>query len=285
MRCVRTLPVALTLLAAVAPAAGQTTVTFENPTLSQPLSGPNTFQNGSTLSPPGSFTTAGATFNNSYNATFDTWSGWAYSNVTNVTTPGFGNQYAAYALPNGGGDNSSNFGVAFTFNPGDATIQLPVGMRPASVRLTNTTYAALSMRDGDQFAKKFGGTSGNDPDFFLLTITGLNGQNQPTGSVNFYLADYRFTDNSLDYIVAQWTTVDLSALGEDTSRLSFALTSSDVGAFGMNTPAYFALDNLVLTPVPEPSLVGWSVAVAFGAWRLIRRQKAHGRTTLDGSRD
>jgi hypothetical protein len=34
------------------------------------------------------------------------------------------------------------------------------------------TYAALSMRDGDGFAKQFGGASGDDPDYFLLTITG-----------------------------------------------------------------------------------------------------------------
>src|SRR5829696_8207841 len=85
----------LTLLAA-GPAAAQTIVTFENPTLAQPLTAPNSFQNGATLSPPGSFTTAGSTFNNSYNASFGAWSGWSYSNVTNITTPGFGNQYAAF---------------------------------------------------------------------------------------------------------------------------------------------------------------------------------------------
>jgi hypothetical protein len=67
---------------------------------------------------------------------------------------------------------------------------------------------------------------------------------------------------ALDYIVSQWTTVDLLALG-NASRLTFNLDSSDNGPFGMNTPAYFALDNLSMTPTPEPSalnLVSMTIA-------------------------
>ena len=258
----------LTVLAASAPSRGQPIVTFENPTLTQPLTGPNTFQNGSTLNPPGSFTTVGATFNNNFNSSFNSWSGWSYSNVTNVTSPGFTNQYAAYNVPGGGsGDASANYGVAFNFSPGDATIAIPVGQRPQSMRVANTTYTALSMLNGDQFAKQFGGPTGNDPDFFLLTITGMNAQNQSTGILDFYLADYRFSNNSLDYIVSQWTTVDLSSLGSDTTLLSFALSSSDVGDFGMNTPSYFAADNLAFTPVPEPTSIILVAAGGIGPWR------------------
>ncbi|MFP5471550.1 MAG: DUF4465 domain-containing protein, partial [Bacteroidia bacterium] len=63
------------------------------------------------------------------------------------------------------------------------------------------------------------------------------------GTVEFYLADYRFSDNSQDYIVDDWTLVDLSSLG-NVSKLKFMLNSSDVGAWGMNTPAFFVLDEL-----------------------------------------
>ena len=56
---------------------------------------------------------------------------------------------------------------------------------------------------------------------------------------------------SQPYVISQWTTVDLSPLGNAAS-LQFTLASSDTGAFGINTPTYFALDNLALTPVPEP---------------------------------
>ncbi len=271
MRTIFRVSAALALLAG--PARAQTVVTFENPTLSQPLAGPGGYQNGRTLSPPGSFTASGVTFNNDYNPTYDSWSGWSYSNVKNLATPGYGNQYAAYNVPGGGAGaaGSANYAVANNFSPGDATVALPAGTRPDSLQVTNTTYAALSIQTGDQFAKKFGGAAGNDPDYFRLTIIGKNGQNQTTGSVDFYLADYRFADNSQDYLVSQWTTVDLSALGADTAALSFELNSSDVGAFGMNTPAYFAVDNLALSPVPEPASAVLLAAVGAGLWGARRR--------------
>jgi hypothetical protein len=204
---------------------------------------PDSYYNGSDQT--GGFVSRGAAFNNHYNAMFDTWSGWSYSNKTDVKTPGFQNQYSAYNLPDGGGDNSPNYGLAFNFNFGDALIQLPKGTAPQSVRITNTTYAALSMRDGDQFSRRFGGDSGLDPDWFLLTIYGLDDGGEMTGSVDFYLADYRFQDPELNYIVDSWTTVDLTDLG-NAMALGFDLTSSDNGPFGMNTPAYFAVDNLVV---------------------------------------
>ena len=106
--------------------------------------------------------------------------------------------------------------------------------------LNISTYAALSMRDGDAFAKKFGGPTGNDPDFFRVTVRGFDALGTLTGSVEFFLADYRFTNNAQDYIVSQWTTLSLTPLG-NAAKLTFALDSTDNGPFGMNTPAYFAL--------------------------------------------
>jgi len=221
------------------------------------------------------FASGGASFNNYYDATFDFWAGFAASRIVNATTPGYGNQYASFA---GGGDGSANYAVGYvdSFTPTLPHINLPAGTRPTNVRITNTTYAGLSMQLGDGIlvppgpGKKFGGASGNDPDWFLLTITGRNAGGV-TGTTEFYLADYRFANNAQDYIVNQWTTVDLLALGSATS-LDFTLTSSDNGSFGMNTPAYFALDNLSVTTVPEPGtwmLLGTAIVVR----TLIRRKK------------
>lgn len=175
------------------------------------------------------------------------WSGWSYSNTTDTTTPGFTNQYSAYTGSGNGG--SANYAVAYLGSPTvlfDGPSAVPGGY------FTNSTYAALSMLNGDGFAKKFGGTSGNDPDFLMLTITGWNAANLSTGSVDFYLADYRFADNASDYVVRDWTFVNLASLGT-VSKLTFGLVSTDNGQFGMNTPAYFALDDLTVTAVPEPS--------------------------------
>lgn len=259
--------VGLLTIASPSQALAQQVVDFEDLSLA-----PNSYYNGSDGA--GGFTSRGAFFNNSYNPTFDSWSGWSYSNTTNTTTPGFTNQYSAYT--GGGFNGSSNYGVAFTFSPGDAYIDLPTGFNAQSAQITNTTYAALSILNGDQFAKKFGGVSGNDPDFFQLTITGLDEQGTAIDNVNFYLADYRFSDNSQDYLVDTWKTVDLSSLKQAT-RLSFAVTSSDIGQFGLNTPAYFALDDLVLSPshpisVPEySSVLSLLTFSAFGSILTFKR--------------
>ena len=50
----------------------------------------------------------------------------------------------------------------------------PVSHRHRQRLLTNTTYAYYTMLNGNRFAKKFGGASGADPDWFKLTITGKN---------------------------------------------------------------------------------------------------------------
>ena len=121
----------------------------------------------------------------------------------------------------------------------------------ASVMITNTTYAWDSILNGDFAATPFGGASGDVPDWFLLTIAGFDAGGGSTGSVELYLADYRFADNSLDYIVDEWIEVDLTGLG-GVARLELSLTSSDVGQFGINTPTYFAMDDLTQA-IPEPS--------------------------------
>lgn len=265
-----------TALASVAHAQ-TSTITFDDKT----LPGPNTAYYGQDSA--GGFTSGGAFFNNNYtdfSGGFFGWEGFAYSNVVNTTTAGFTNQFAAYHLPGGGGDGSANYGVAFNYNYSSTTvvdafgkITLQSGTRPQSIRLTNTTYTALSMLNGDSFSKKFGGPTGNDADYLLLVIQGRDAGNAITGTVPFYLADYRFANNSLDYLISQWTTVDLSSLPGSTTALTFELTSSDVGSFGINTPTYFALDNL-LVAVPEPramALVGL-VAVMSG-WRMVKRRR------------
>lgn len=219
------------------------------------------------------FTSGGVAFNNFVDPMFGSWAGFAASRVTDITTPDFTNQYSAYS-PTGGGDASAQYAVGyysefFNFSP---RLTLPAGMRPLSVRVTNTTFAYFTMLNGNQFAKKFGGPTGDDPDFFRLIVTGFDDANAVTGSTEFLLADFRFANNAQDYIVNDWTTLDLTPLGAARS-VQFGFESSDVGPFGINTPTYMAIDNLTITVVPEPSslaLVGLAVA---GGWRVSRRRK------------
>lgn len=219
---------------------GQTTADFENFDLE-----PESFLNGSDGS--GGFSSGNIFLNNTYTSTpdFSFWSGWSISNTTDQTTPGVTNQYSAYT---GTGSSMGNYAVT---SGGQGIIELTdeaVGGTVEGMMVTNTTYAALSMLEGDDFAKKFGGETGDDPDFFLLTIKKWLDGNLSTDSVDFYLADYRFDDNSMDYIVDEFTYIDLSSLGNADS-LQINLSSSDVGQFGMNTPAYFAMDNFTTSNV------------------------------------
>ena len=152
------------------------------------------------------------------------------------------------------------------FAPGGAFFNFSSPTRVSSVEITNATYAALSMQNGDSFSKAFGGPSGSDPDFFRVTFTGYSEPDKEgfvTGSQEFYLADFRFDENSRDYIVDEWQTLELSSLGTVRS-VSIGMDSSDVGAFGMNTPAYLAIDNLSITSVPEPGNLALLAIVSVG---------------------
>jgi hypothetical protein len=222
--------------------------------------GLSTLAPGEFLDPPttgGSFTSGAITFLND-----GSFSGFSASTTMDTTTPGFTNQYSNIAGSGAGG--SAGFGIAYS----NSTIVLSTPQSVLSAEFTNTTYAALSMLDGDTFGKQFGGPSGSDPDFFRLLIEGIDDLGSSTGIVELMLADYRFVDDSLDFILDQWVFLDLTGLGV-VSELRFDFESSDVGMFGINTPTYFAIDNLVT--IPEP---GHAILIGLGLMTLASRRRS-----------
>ncbi len=106
----------------------------------------------------------------------------------------------------------------------------------------------------------------------------MNGTGSQVGEVDFYLANYT-SPSSLP--VSVWTVVDLTSLAGAQS-LSFDHASSDVEPFGINTPEYFAMDDLTLNvaSVPEPTSAVLAL-IAVGALGLLgrigrrRRQAQH----------
>ena len=114
-------------------------------------------------------------------------------------------------------------------------------------KIANTTFAYNSMKSGDAFAKKFGGASGNDADSFVLKISAFH-RGQFLFSKRVILADFRFADNAKDYILDSWAIVDLSMPQNEVGprdSFVFELMSSDNGQFGMNTPGFFAIDEVI----------------------------------------
>ena len=176
-----------------------------------------------------------------YDNSFQYWSsGFAVSNRKDSVTSGYTNLYSA--KPSEGCLGSSTYAIAQNF----AVAKLVGSSQQDSVYgfyVANSTYAYNSMRDGDAFAKKFGGSSGNDPDWFMLTVKKYFNGVLSFDSVYFYLADYRFSNNANDYILDSWQWVNCKNLGKADSLL-FILSSSDVGQFGMNTPGFVAIDNI-----------------------------------------
>ncbi|HTM66831.1 MAG TPA: DUF4465 domain-containing protein [Flavipsychrobacter sp.] len=171
-------------------------------------------------------------------------SGFAYSNMTDSVTSGIINQYAAKAAS--GHSNSANYAVGYGAENYVLRVNNVSGLYHvlSGFYVTNSTYAYNSMRYGDAFGKKFGGVTGDDPDWFKLRVFGFSGA-QITDSAEFYLADFRDTNNANDYIVKDWQWMDLSSLGHVDSVV-FRLSSSDTGQWGMNTPAYFCMDDFTM---------------------------------------
>ena len=202
----------------------------------------------------GGFTSQGVAFGNTYTIydaypDMPSWDGWAYSNIFNVTNSSYTNDLSAYIIGASAGsvgaEGSENYAIGYTgtTNP---TIALPDGMKADSIAVANTTYAALVMKDGNTYSSPF-----EDSDSFVLTIAGLDASGSTVASKTVSLA--------VGKIIAQdWIKVDLSDFASAKS-LRFSLDSTDSVTYGgvkyMNTPAYFAIDNLTLSTVPEPSVL------------------------------
>lgn len=233
-------------------AKAQTVSTIDNLTLAT-----DTFWDGSDLS--GGFASGNTYSLNSYQGYWA--SGWAYSNKTDSATVPSDFMTQLYIGKAGSGYLSANYAIgtqgAITRLTGQAAGGVVNG-----VYVTNSDYAYNSMAFGDAFAKKFGGTTGNDTDWFKLTVRNYYQGVMTNDSVEFYLADFRFSNNSQDYLVRNWTWVDLTSLG-NTDSLAFFLTSTDNGSFGMNTPAYFCVDDLTTADSPlaiaEPAAANFSM--------------------------
>lgn len=221
--------------------------TFENLELAD-----ESYWNGTDDS--GSFISGGYLFENGHQAydygtyIYDYCYGFFYTNRTATTYTGDALNEQYNSAVGHGADGSSNY-ATYNLNLFDDPKGVEVLGEPQTISgcyLTNNAYAYLSMKNGENYTKKF-----EQGDWFKLTITGLNANGETTGTVDFYLADLRSENESEHYILNEWKWCDLSSLGE-VKRLEFTMSSTDNDPqWGMNTPAYFCMDNLGVTaPVP-----------------------------------
>lgn len=202
----------------------------------------------------------GATFSNVYTLypeyNYEYWDGFAYSckgnNVlTDIATGQFDVYNASGAITTGAGHSSDKFAVAYvgSYNNSYPTITFDEPVYVSSFYVNNTAYAVTSMMNGDSYAKKF-----VQGDWFKLTINGYDttSATTPVYTKEIYLADYRDTDSTNWSMINTWTLYDgFSDKDAAVQKLVFDLSSSDTGTYGMNTPAYFAIDDLTFDKADE----------------------------------
>ena len=211
--------------------------TFDN----LPIDKSDTFNNGADRL--GGITTFGRYFSNSYDTTWGSWSGWALSNMRDDSTQGFTNQYSA--ITGSGVSGTSNYMVAYQ----SPVIVFDSATAVSGAYITNNAYAYYEMLNGSNFSKKFGGTTGNDPDYFKLIVKCyLNGYSVATNEM--MLADYTSSNNDEDYILNTWQFFDFdadSSFDVVADSIVFSFESTDNGNWGINTPTYFCMDDLNAT--------------------------------------
>lgn len=186
---------------------------------------------------------------------------WNYRSQGSNTNPTwwreFINQCSVYnvksvdgANTGAGADGSNTFAVIFgewgAMGDG-ATISLTgdAELRFESVKVCLTSYVYGNLAISNVY--------GNHPDknmeqakgWFKVLARGFDAQGNPTNGgepVEFYLCDYRDTTNPQIPYVTEWTTWYLGDLGL-VNKIEFDFKGSDTSEWGLNTPAYAALDN------------------------------------------
>ena len=236
--------IALSLvLAAAFTTAARASVTVDFSDLTVPSAGYYIGQDGKS-----SFTSNGVTFLVNYNSTYSSWDGIAYAwnTYATPTASNYSDQYALYET-SGAAHTANTYNYAVVYDPGSygnsPEIDLPSGVdTPVSLSLTNDAYAWATLVYGGYDATAF--TTGS---WFKVTITGYASDGtSATGSTSVYLADYRSSTASDHYILTDFTDVDLTALGSGVSKIKLVFSSSDTGTYGINTPTYCLIKNLVL---------------------------------------
>ncbi len=132
----------------------------------------------------------------------------------------------------GGHNGSKNFCVhngynaGFEFGDGETRVI-------DHMYVTSTTYLYNVYINGNGFARP-----ATDDDYFRIVATGYDAQGNVTSTSKFDLATGKTC-------IQQWTKWDLQSLGK-VAKVTFYLEGTDVGDYGLNTPQYFAYDDVAV---------------------------------------
>ncbi|TWU50776.1 PEP-CTERM motif protein [Rubripirellula tenax] len=229
------------------------------------------------------FSAGGVAFNNTFNDAFASFQGFALSQrgLSQWSSGSFAEFFNGNDTVSANGIGnfaSSRWVVAFGdySGPDDplaniaSIMEAPANSVFDSLYVNNTRTTTHVLTTGNSSARAFG--SINQDEKFTARFIDLSPGSNGSNFVEVELASFVNATSTLS-IVDDWMRVDLSGLGGAT-RIGIDFTSTDEGAFGLNTPAYVAVDNILVVSVPEPST--W-LMLAMGCgmlgWRIKRRQE------------
>ena len=118
-----------------------------------------------------------------------------------------------------------------------------------------TAYTLNCIKNGNDFATKVGDDDwvkviaygyANASDYYALAQNFNPSRSTGCTVCEFYMAKGKnISESGQLEIVEEWTKWDLSSLGK-VELVEFSIDGTDVGAYGLNQPAYFAYDNVAV---------------------------------------
>jgi hypothetical protein len=205
---------------------------------------PESHWNGSDGS--GQFTSGYLKFYNSFTdwgGGATSWNGFAYTNETDATTLSYTNEFSS--AHGEGVWSSESYAVSYImgdwmndYHPVPSAMKIDTESAPEEIPgmfISLNAYSSLYMADNDFYP--------NGEHWLRLHIAAYSTSTWYATSADILLADYRFDNSNLDFKMEDWAYIDLS-WADGTDSLLFYIYSSDAGEYGVNTPAYFCIDNV-----------------------------------------
>ena len=202
----------------------------------------------------GTFLSGSYAFTNNCIPYWGSFDGFAYSRSTSASFSAATFASDQFNAVTGGDyDGSGSFAVGYVGYGSQPTVEVLNDVDGDVVKgfyVTNSAYTADAIVNGDG-QQNVKDANGNDcasdegfhqGDYVLLTVTGYDKSGVQTGTVDFYLADYRSAESSEWYYVRDWQWVSLTSLGT-VKRITFSMSATRSNNWGTTTPTYFCMDN------------------------------------------
>lgn len=180
-----------------------------------------------------------------YNEDYGYWGGFAHSKVfeTDAKKGLYENQYAAYNSQAASGDGFLLYYYDSYNEPCDIVFKQEASMISLSsvkLNLTTFTYASITDEDINDYARVF-----VEGDYLKVVFSKVDAMGKTLGKgAECYVVDYR---DGKRFVADNWQEFYLPGMVLASDRVRVTIETSDIGAYGPNTPLYICMDDLTYT--------------------------------------